>query len=102
MAGSNGRKRGRPRRDATASTGGIVEQLRNDLNAFVGVCETCHRPLNAVGPLATRAGVNPVILANFMKGRKGVSMDTLNILWKFVQDEKANAQPETPAETPSA
>lgn len=100
MATTEARKRGRPRRDATQSVGGIVEQVRNDLNGMVGTCETCHRPLNSIGPLATEAGVNPVILANFMKGRKGVSMDTLDTLWKFTQNRKANgSEPEpVPAE----
>lgn len=86
-----GGKRGRPRRDASAvNQSGIVQQLRNSLNDIIGVCETCHRPLRSVAPIAEQAGVSAIVLAGFIKGQKGLSMETLDKVWGFVEDYKAH------------
>lgn len=88
-----GGKRGRPRRDASAVTqSGIVQTLRNDLNDIIGVCETCHRPLRSVAPIAEQAGVSAIVLAGFIRGHKGLSMETLDKVWAFVADYKANPE----------
>ena len=85
------RKRGRPRRDAAAiSQNGIVERVRTDLNSIIGVCETCHRPLHSVAPIAAEIGVGQVVLAGFIKGSKGLSLETFDKVNNWVEDYKAN------------
>lgn len=94
MANTKARKRGRPRRDSSAqSASGIANQVRNDLNSIIGVCETCHRPLHSVAPIAEKIGVSAVVLAGFIKGQKGLSLETFDRVYGWVQEYKANPVP---------
>lgn len=85
------RKRGRPRRNGSTGSSGIVEQVRGSLNDLLDVCENCHRPQNEVAPLAKEIGVSPVILAKFMKGIAGVSMETFDKIHSWLQSDEGQS-----------
>lgn len=104
-AKGNAQRRGRPRRQANANSGGISGVIRNELVGIIGVCETCNRPLHSLAPIATEMDVAPVILAGFVKGTKGLAQETLDKVYDWVEAYKANPHPlnEAPAtETASA
>jgi hypothetical protein len=91
------RRRGRPRKDESAPqkrafSGGIVEQVRSGLRNAVGVCETCGHTVNPIQPVADQIGISPVILAKFIRGESGVSMDTLDAMYGFVLEQQKNAE----------
>lgn len=71
--------------------GGLQEQVRDGLRNIVGVCETCGHTKRPVQPIAGEIGISPVILAKFIRGEAGVSMQTFDALYGYVQAHKDDA-----------
>lgn len=101
---SAGKRRGRPAKaDSKPSqyAGTVSNAIREQVRNFIGVCESCGHTLKPVQPIANQIGIAPVILAKFIRGEAGVSMETLDRLAGYVQEHENDA-PEDEAETDAA
>lgn len=94
------KRRGRPAKaDSKPSqyAGTVSNAIREQVRNFIGVCESCGHTLRPVQPVAKAIGIAPVILAKFIRGEAGVSMETLDRLAGYVQ-EHADDEPEVEGE----
>lgn len=90
MAPKATKRRGRPRREESQSeyTGALSNQVREAVKGFVKVCDSCGHTIRPIQPLAQAMGIAPAIVAGFIKGERGVSMETLDKLWGYVQQHQ--------------
>lgn len=83
------RRRRTPRRRAatrtrrTESPGGIVAQLRSQLNGRVEECPCCHQPTGNKSQMAKDIGISVMTLGKFLKGQE-VRSSTVDAVYVYL------------------
>jgi hypothetical protein len=56
----------------------LSNELRSDVQNLIHTCPTCGKPADSVAGLAKKMEIAPLTLGNFLKGKTGMSQETLD------------------------